>query len=132
MDDDVTGRALRDQALDLRSPWWLATLSVPLFALYFGGVVGGSIVQGMLLPDAEAGWLQQVGGIVAVVLGVVLLKDRRILLALFAAERPWLWRSIVTGISITLAGQVTSFLNGDRPALHGLEYFAYQATMPGI
>ena len=66
------------------------------------------------------------------VLGVVLLKDRRILLALFAAERPWLWRSVLTGVSITLAGQVTSFLIGDRPTMHGLEYFAYQATMPGI
>lgn len=123
---------LRDRALDLNWRPALALLSIPSFALYFAGVVGGSMMRSTILPRANMGWLQQVGGIVAVAAGVALLRSRRVLLALFMPERPWLVRSVLVGLSITAMGTLASALTGDPPERHGLEYFAYQATMPGI
>lgn len=122
----------RDRVLGLGWRPSAAFLAVPLFALYFGGVVGGSIVQGTILPHAAMGWLQQVGGSLAVLIGVALLHDRQTVLALFRPCEPWLIRSILIGLSITAVGAAASALIGDRPERHGLEYFAYQATMPGI
>ena len=123
---------MRDRAMDLRWRRVAALLAIPLFAFYFGGVVGGSILQGMALPSAQMGWGQQIGGIVAVAIAIATLRGRRALLALFIPERPWLMRSIVVGLSVTAAGWLAGDLIGDPVERHGLEYFAYQATMPGL
>ncbi len=123
---------VHDRAVDLAWRPVAALLAVPLFALYFGGVVAGSVVQGMVWPGAHMGWLQQVGGIVAVVVGIALLRDRRTLLALVVPTRAWVVRAVLTGLSIAAAAALASAVIGDPPERHGLEYFAYQATMPGL
>ncbi|RYG57719.1 MAG: CPBP family intramembrane metalloprotease [Alphaproteobacteria bacterium] len=123
---------LRDRALDLSWRPVAALLAIPFFALYFGGVVGGSVLQGMMLPGAHMGWGQQIGGLAAVVLGVALIRGRRRLLALFGPERPWFTRTVLVGLSIAAADVATNYLINNQPQRHGLEYFAYQATMPGL
>jgi membrane protease YdiL (CAAX protease family) len=78
------------------------------------------------------GWFQQVGGILAVLLFALLLQDSSTILGLGVPRSPWLVRSVLVGLSITVLGGFAGLAVGDPVHRHGIEYFAYEATMPGI
>jgi membrane protease YdiL (CAAX protease family) len=102
------------------------------FLAYFAGVVGGSAIQPALLPAAHMGWLQQVGGTAVVAAIALFLRDRRDLLGLNAPLRGWLVPAVACGLSIMLVGALASAILGDKPESKSLEYFLYEATMPGL
>jgi hypothetical protein len=121
-----------DRAIGLgRSPWF-ALVGLIGFLAYFGGVVGGSALQPALLPAAHMGWMQQIGGTLVVAVIALFLRDRQAVLGLERPRTRWLLPALACGLSIMLMGALASWLLGEAPEPKSLEYFAYEATLPGL
>lgn len=102
------------------------------FAIYLGCVIGGSILQEVLGLPLEMGWGQQILSALAVLLVAAFLKERTAILAWQRPVTPWIRWSVLAGVAIALTGLVIGFAIGEQPRRHGVEYFVYEATLPGL
>ncbi|MDT8999566.1 CPBP family glutamic-type intramembrane protease [Paucibacter sp. APW11] len=112
-----------------RGALWQALLTV---ALAIAALIGGSIVQGMLKLPVVMGWGQQLAALLASVLIAWALGEPRALLGLrWPARQAWL-HAVWVGLSITAVGWVAERFLPPDPAPLTIEYFLYEATMPGL
>lgn len=102
------------------------------FLLCFAALVAGSIVQEALGLPWTMGWMQQVFAAVAALLLAAAAGQPRALLGLVAPRRGWIVATLAVSAAGVLVGEVSDLLTGSAPEPHGLEWFAYQATMPGV
>jgi uncharacterized protein len=120
---------LRDFTVKRR---WAIGLAILAFVLYFAAVVAGSELQDRVLPNLSMGWLQQVASaLMAIGVATALGKPTQ-LLGLVRPEGQWIKVAIGVGISIALLGTLADWLTPTPSSTHDVEYFVYQATMPGI
>lgn len=102
------------------------------FAVYLGCVIGGSMLQKMLGLPFEMGWGQQILSALAVLIVAACLQERKAVLAWQTPRTPWIKLSLLAGVAIALTGLFVGLAIGEQPRSHGVEYFVYEATMPGL
>lgn len=112
-----------------RGALWQAPLAL---ALAIAALIGGSVLQGMLKLPVVMGWGQQLAALLASVLIAWALGESRALLGLrWPARQAWL-QAVGVGLSITAVGWVAERFLPPDPAPLTIEYFLYEATMPGL
>lgn len=121
-----------DPALQVQSSRRYLIWAVLGFAFYLACVIGGSMLQGALNLGLEMGWGQQILSAIAVLFLAMFMKDWKSILAWRWPEPFWLRWSVIAGLAIAVAGLVVGLAIGEQPQRHGIEYFAYEATMPGL
>lgn len=121
-----------DPALQVQSSRRYLIWAVLGFAFYLACVIGGSMLQGALNLGLEMGWGQQILSAIAVLFLAMFVKDWKSILAWRWPEPSWLRSSVLAGLAIAIVGLVVGLAIGEQPQRHGIEYFAYEATMPGL
>ncbi|MEZ5945970.1 MAG: CPBP family glutamic-type intramembrane protease [Hyphomonas sp.] len=119
----------RNTSTDIKRPIVWAVLG---FFVYFAGVVIGDIAQGVLAPPLSLGWGQQIFGALFVFGFAKLIGRSTGILALKEPTGLWPFWMVLVVILIVGASQLAGGMLGLSPEAHGVEYFAYQATMPGL
>jgi|GEM_PF-2072808 len=100
--------------------------------IYVGAVFGGSILQDLLSLPLQMGWGQQITGALMALTIASVLGDTRGLIGFQPMPSGWWKASMTAGLSIAITGTIASyFLPPDSTPLNA-EYFAYEATLPGI
>lgn len=103
------------------------------FVIYFSSVVAGSIIQKASGLNLQMGWGQHVVSAIVVLIFATFFKKPQELLGLSLPKlNKWLLISLLTALSV-IAVSVIARTIGKEPAEFGsVEYYIYQATMPGI
>jgi uncharacterized protein len=111
---------------------WAGLLAAVAFMVYFGSVILGAEAQEAMLPNLNMGWVQQILSAI-VVLGLALwLREPKKLLGLCKPEGHWLMIAIGLGLALAVLGELANQLAPTPMPPLNAEYFAYEATMPGI
>jgi uncharacterized protein len=111
---------------------WAGVLAALAFILYFASVILGAEVQNAILPELDMGWLQQILSTIVVLGLAFLLGAPKRLLGFGKPEGHWLVIAVGLGLALTALGEIASQLAPTPTPQMNAEYFAYQATMPGI
>jgi uncharacterized protein len=103
------------------------------FVVYFSSVVAGSVAQKVLGLNFQMGWGQHVVSAIVVLIFASFFKKPQELLGLsIPKHNKWLLISLLTALGV-IAVSITARTIGKEPAEFGsLEYYMYQATMPGL
>ena len=103
------------------------------FAVYVGSVVAGSMLQKALGLKLQMGWGQQIFSIIIVLVFASFFKKPTELLGLSVPKQSkWLLMSILAALFV-IAVYIIVRIFMDKPAeLGSLEYYIYEATMPGL
>lgn len=120
---------LRDFRVVRRQPIALAVIGS---TLYFAALVAGSAAQSALGVDWRWGWGQQLVSALVMLAFAAALGSPAKLLGLSLPHERWLLRSVLVGLGIAIVGTVAGTLIADQTPKPTPEYFAYQATLPGI
>ncbi|WP_026464404.1 CPBP family intramembrane glutamic endopeptidase [Adhaeribacter aquaticus] len=113
-----------------RIPFLWAIIS---FVVYFSSVVAGTIIQKALGLKLQMGWGQHIiSSIVILIFASFFEKPKELMGLLIPKNREWILMSMVTALFVITVSVIARMM-GDEPAeLGSLEYYLYEATMPGL
>ncbi|WP_377130699.1 CPBP family intramembrane glutamic endopeptidase [Rufibacter roseus] len=113
-----------------RKPLLWAVIS---FVVYFASVVAGSIIQKALGLNFQMGWGQQIISIIVVLIFASFFKKPKELLGLSVPRNnSWLLLSILTAFFVITVSVIARMIGNEPAELNSLEYYLYEATMPGL
>lgn len=103
------------------------------FVVYFSSVIAGSVFQKALGLKLQMGWGQHIVSIIVVLIFASFFKKPKDLLGLSIPQyNKWLSISFLTAFFVIIVNIITRMV-GDVPAeLGSLEYYIYEATLPGL
>jgi len=107
--------------------------AITSFIIYFASVVVGSIIQKALGLRLQMGWGQQITSIVIVLIFASIFKKPSELLGLsIPKHNKWLWMSVVAALIVIAVSIITRMIGKEPAELRSLEYYIFEATMPGL
>jgi len=108
------------------------TLAVLFLVVYVAAVVAGSALQSALRLPLSMGWFQHIAATATAILFAFALREPRAQLGLRRPTSGWLITAILAGAAIAIGGLLASRALPPDHTHYTIEWFVYQATLPGL
>ncbi|MCC9165255.1 CPBP family intramembrane glutamic endopeptidase [Pontibacter harenae] len=103
------------------------------FVVYFASIVAGSVIQKALGLELEMGWGQQITSIIVALIFASFFKKPKELIGLSIPKKgKWLMMSMLTALFVITVSVIARMIGNAPAELGSLEYYVYEATMPGL
>ena len=100
--------------------------------VYIAAVIAGSAIQSALRLPLAMGWSQHIAATATAVLFAFALREPRAQLGLRRPTRGWFMTAILAAAAIVIGGVLASLALPPDHTRYSLEWFVYEATLPGL